>query len=860
MKKLALFLTANLIAGIILAQSSGIMSNQSNLAKTYTSTKVSSTNLFSKSARIIKTVDFHAENHGYSTGVITDGPEAHGQTADYSFWKRWPNADDTTLQNCAAFYSTLATNYFGDTNFVSYMQRYLDTATSSAENGWMMLSLYDQRTPHTGNFNAYIQIDSIDASTTDQLSVELYQYYRQYYDQCYIDYCLDGINWVETPINCSMEDVSYSGDIWGLYTYRISLPSTGYNNVSIRLRIKSPDSNHGAYGYYWIVDDVTISIPPEYEIIPYAQSYIEGNYAQIPQGLEIYPAWKSTVKNTGRYAIDSLTATIYHLNATKDSTSTIATFNNGGASVLDNKDIICDPAGWLDIDSLRISGWYGYYDSTRTNGIGTTLPTSEVGDNYIFARVSAGDYNLDYDTMFYQVNGADSNSNYTWAHDNGVLTYLPYNSWIFGYAERNGNWFYSDDPDEVHFYSPGYTVTSRYTTSKTIPQDWVIKGVELVASPTEGYYDLGAQLSAVLLKDQYAGNTVDLVELASGANTKTITESDINDTSIISRYNNGFLTSGYNTIFIPFLNQPELEPNTSYRIGYRMKSEAYFALANEAVGYYRVASPTRPDTYDTLIYFKDNEATAKYAHQFEPTMYQNYFEDPGSGYTGARGGFAFNYDSPSYQANPRIIQNQNPMIRMIVGPRAETDHVNIHVLCSGDGDYNVIYNGEDVCASTITPALGASITLTAHSSTTLALSVDGHPITSISESVNGDPNFIIEHSAESNIKTYKYTLDSLSEDHSVDFVFIMEGINPIANNVRLNLQPNPATDQVNLNIEGISGMVNCTLADMSGRVVYNQNINAETAQVINLSNLAKGAYFVRITNDEFCKVEKLIIR
>jgi hypothetical protein len=47
---------------------------------------------------------------------------------------------------------------------------------------------------------------------------------------------------------------------------------------------------------------------------------------------------------------------------------------------------------------------------------------------------------------------------------------------------------------------------------------------------------------------------------------------------------------------------------------------------------------------------------------------------------------------------------------------------------------------------------------------------------------------------------------------------------------------------------------------MSGRVVYNQNFNASSAQTINVSNLAKGAYFVRITNDKFSKVEKLIVR
>lgn len=74
------------------------------------------------------------------------------------------------------------------------------------------------------------------------------------------------------------------------------------------------------------------------------------------------------------------------------------------------------------------------------------------------------------------------------------------------------------------------------------------------------------------------------------------------------------------------------------------------------------------------------------------------------------------------------------------------------------------------------------------------------------------------------------------------------------------LEPNPATSWVTLNIEGCEGTVNCTLIDMSGRIVYNQNFNATAAHSIHVSNLAKGAYFVRITNHEISKVEKLIIR
>jgi len=82
----------------------------------------------------------------------------------------------------------------------------------------------------------------------------------------------------------------------------------------------------------------------------------------------------------------------------------------------------------------------------------------------------------------------------------------------------------------------------------------------------------------------------------------------------------------------------------------------------------------------------------------------------------------------------------------------------------------------------------------------------------------------------------------------------------VAARVKMNLQPNPASSNVKLNIAGVTGYVNCSLIDMSGRVVRTDRINAETENTINLNGLAKGAYFVRITNNDFTKVERLIVR
>ena len=76
----------------------------------------------------------------------------------------------------------------------------------------------------------------------------------------------------------------------------------------------------------------------------------------------------------------------------------------------------------------------------------------------------------------------------------------------------------------------------------------------------------------------------------------------------------------------------------------------------------------------------------------------------------------------------------------------------------------------------------------------------------------------------------------------------------------MKLQPNPASSNVHITLKGVTGMVNMSLLDMSGRVVTSSQFNAENGTNVNVSNLAKGAYFVRITNNNFTKIEKLIVR
>ena len=855
MKKTLMVLTFALCATFVFAQTATprMKGEFKATAKAAQVQKESQSSIFTKDATPIFTCDFSADNQGYSTNVILGGLEGHAENYDYATWQRITSSDSATLATYATTYSALAQQYFGGVaQFASYLSGYLDTSVSSSENGFMMMSLYDQRTQNSGNFNAYILFENIDATGVQRVDVQFYQYYRKYYDYCYVDYCTNNTTWNEMEINVRGVDISTNGTLRGVITYYLPYAAGNVQDLDFRIRYKSLNSNRNAYGYFWCIDDVALVPGENNRMVKYDQEYVEGNYGMIPQGMKINPAWYSNVLNNGAFNQTNTNVKMYHLPATMDVATEIDAFNNGTVNIDDTKSVYVDRAGWLGVDSLEYRGWYGYIDHTP-HGSGVDLPTQTLGDNYLYVSVVSDSLTINYDTMYYQVMGAyDNNTKYRWGHDNGVLTYSPYNYYLFGYVYE-GQWYVTEDPDEVHYYNAGYQVTSRFTTDAEVPTDWVIHGVELVASPVRGYHNTGARLSAYLAYDEYDGGSVGFRSMNTGANVKEITSSDVNDSTIIGRNSAGYLTLGnYNTIYIDFPEQPALEPNTSYRIGYNMEEDAYFALANEALGNYRVASPTRPDTYDTIIYFANDEATAKYASRFVVNQYQNYVYDP---------------FRPEGTFSSWYIDN-NPMIRMIVGPRQEVERHDVEVSCEGEDFGEVAYAGLSVCGETIHPVHGSTATITgfAFSGCVATVLVDGEPVQAWDEETEtGDRNFHIIEDTSANTLAYQYSFTNIQGNHTISFAFAEDtthnnSIDPVASNVRMNLKPNPATSQVNLNVQGVSGMVNCMLIDMSGRVVYNQNINAETPQVINLNGLAKGAYFVRITNDKFSKVEKLIVR
>lgn len=84
------------------------------------------------------------------------------------------------------------------------------------------------------------------------------------------------------------------------------------------------------------------------------------------------------------------------------------------------------------------------------------------------------------------------------------------------------------------------------------------------------------------------------------------------------------------------------------------------------------------------------------------------------------------------------------------------------------------------------------------------------------------------------------------------------GINEVENNV-LSVSPNPASTMVAISAAGIEGNVTVQIVDLNGRVMMQQQGAAQNFR-FDVSNLAQGAYFVRMTGENVNAVRKLIVK
>jgi len=86
-----------------------------------------------------------------------------------------------------------------------------------------------------------------------------------------------------------------------------------------------------------------------------------------------------------------------------------------------------------------------------------------------------------------------------------------------------------------------------------------------------------------------------------------------------------------------------------------------------------------------------------------------------------------------------------------------------------------------------------------------------------------------------------------------------QGIGDVNGAYNVNIYPNPARENVTVSVEGMRGKAEVNVIDMSGRTVMTLPMEASVVK-LNVSSLAQGTYFVRISGESISTVRKLVIR
>ena len=82
----------------------------------------------------------------------------------------------------------------------------------------------------------------------------------------------------------------------------------------------------------------------------------------------------------------------------------------------------------------------------------------------------------------------------------------------------------------------------------------------------------------------------------------------------------------------------------------------------------------------------------------------------------------------------------------------------------------------------------------------------------------------------------------------------------LANQIAVQLYPNPASDNATLDINGLNQDAKIVISDLQGRILSQEAISAgETHYTINVSNMASGVYYIRIVTDKAVSTQKLIV-
>ena len=226
------------------------------------------------------------------------------------------------------------------------------------------------------------------------------------------------------------------------------------------------------------------------------------------------------------------------------------------------------------------------------------------------------------------------------------------------------------------------------------------------------------------------------------------------------------------------------------------------------------------------------------------------------------------------------VANANPYT--VVGLRDSTRYfATVKAICGNGATESGYSDTVEFTTGTCAQVTGVNVTnLQAHSATInwSSLGVDTYEIE------YGNQNFsqgmgqtvVVEGGNTS------YNLTGLTDDHTysvfvrakcednvygkwstkVDFTTPEETGITTADGTNLSIFPNPTSNVTTVSVNGVNGEVSITIVDMNGRTVMSDSMECEggCTKSIEVSGLAQGAYFVRVSGDNLNMVKKLIVK
>ncbi len=572
-----------------------------------------------------------------------EATDAHGHTASQSYWQR-------IADSAALFSSDFSSTYSGMLNYVG---RNIIWACMSYhmgnDNGFMLASMSDFTFNQEQHINVYLGFPAVAIPATTQLvEVAWTQFYAKYYDRCFVDYKVGG-QWQTMEVNVTGIDVGINSLAPTQVRYTLPATAAQESNLELRLRYYNSAQRGNVYGYCWAVDNFAVisGNPDQWQVQP--EHFVDGKYNQIPQGMQIPLTWYNNVRNTGINTQTGVNVAMQHT-APSGATSTFLSQSMGNLAPSSTADtLVIDPRGFYD---ATYPGWFEYapnYGQPSISPIGNNgLPTANAGLNTVQTTLSSNALNYQYDPHSYTVTTADADGAYAWGYANGVLV-----GGMDGFRRGYTYDGYISNAANTTYNESGYQVRSRITTGNTLPVDnngepWVIRGVEMVVSPTCSTA-AGTRLTPILYKmiiTPHYHSTAD--EVATGVAEYTVTADDY------TLLDTGYLLPGqYNTLRIMFPTQPVLEPNTQYYIGYRLEGDYDFSLAQNSTRF----KTTGSDGTIVNRYFHQVPGMEAYHHSFKPDNYDVMVQT-----------YRPTYDSYGWLYSGNHFDDEAPMISALVGP------------------------------------------------------------------------------------------------------------------------------------------------------------------------------------------------